>query len=91
INNADGTAGEERTYLTAALGFTYNAWNAAVSGTLKEIDPANGGTTQEEQYQASVGYTFPIGIGFDVAYKRARNAGVDTEVFGTLLSYSLEF
>jgi hypothetical protein len=34
---------------------------------------------------------FPIGIGLDIAYKRARNAGVDTDVFGTMLSYTLEF
>jgi len=26
-----------------------------------------------------------------VAYKRARNAGVDTDIFGTLVSYGLEF
>ncbi len=91
VDDADGIAGEERNYLTAALGFAYGDCNAAISGTFKETDVANGSATQEEQLQVSIGYVFPIGIGLDVAYKRARNAGVDTDVFGTLLSYSLEF
>jgi hypothetical protein len=91
IDDADGTAGQERSYLTAALGFTYGDWNAALSRTFKENKVANGGTTDEEQLQVSVGYVFPNGIGLAAAYKRVRNAGVDTDVFGTLLSYTLEF
>lgn len=91
IDEADGVAGQDRTYLTAALGFTHGDWNAAISGTFKETQVAGGSATQEEQWQASVGYMFSIGVGLDVAYKRARSSGVDTDIFGTLLSYALEF
>lgn len=52
---------------------------------------ADGTETEEEQLQVSAGYALPIGIGLDVAYKRVRNAGVDTDVFGALLAYTLEF
>jgi len=34
---------------------------------------------------------FPIGVTLDLAYKRVRNVGVDTDVFGTLADYTFEF
>lgn len=91
IDDADGTAGEERSYLTMALGFAYGDWNAALTATFKESDAPGVSAVREAQYQISAGYIFPTGIGLDVAYKRARNAGVDTDVLGMLLSYTLEF
>lgn len=91
FNDADGTAGQDRDYLTLALGASYKSWNAAVSGTFKETETRSGVETQEELLQVSAGYAFESGIGLDVAYKRTRNAGVDTDVFGTLLTYGLEF
>ena len=91
FDDADGTQDQDRTYLTAALGFTYGDWNMAFSGTFKETEAADGTETEEEQLQVSAGYMFPIGVGLDLAYKRVRNAGVDTDVFGTLLAYTLEF
>ncbi len=91
FNDADGTAGQDRDYLTLALGFSYHAWNAAISGTFKENETQNGVKTREELMQVSAGYTFSSGLGLDVAYKRTRNAGVDTDVFGTLLTYGYAF
>jgi hypothetical protein len=91
FDDADGTQNQDRTYLTAALGLTYGDWNIAISGTLKETEAADGTKIGEEHFQVSAGYAFPIGIGLDVAYKRVRNAGVDTDVFGTLVTYGLEF
>ena len=91
FDNTDGTDDQDRTYLTAALGFAYGDWNLAFSGTFKETEAADGTETEEEQLQVSAGYTFPIGIGLDIAYKRVRNVGVDTDVFGTLVTYTLEF
>jgi hypothetical protein len=91
FQDADGTADQDRSYVTAALGFTYGDWNAAISGTFKETEAADGTETNEEQLQVSAGYTFPLGIGLEVAYKRVRNAGVDTDVFGSLLTYGIDF
>lgn len=91
LSDAEGTADQDRTYVTAALGLTYGNWNAALSGTFKETEAADGTETNEEQLQVSAGYTWPLGIGLDVAYKRARNAGLDTDVFGTLLTYNVTF
>ena len=91
FDDADGVRGQDRGYLTAALAFGYGDWNMALSGTFKETEAADGTETREQQLQVSAGYAFPIGVGLDLAYKRARNAGVDTDVFGTLLSYGLEF
>jgi hypothetical protein len=91
FDDADGTKNQDRDYLTAALAITDGAWNLALTGTLKNTEAADGTDTEEELLQVSVGYAFPIGISFDVAYKRSRNAGVDTDVVGALLAYTLEF
>ncbi|MFQ5763567.1 MAG: hypothetical protein ACE5GT_01445 [Rhodospirillales bacterium] len=93
FEDADGTPGRTRTYLTAALALTYGNWNLALSGTFKDDEAADGTDTGDEQLQVSAGYVFDVdvGVGLDVAYKRARTAGVDTDVFGTLVSYTLEF
>ena len=91
FGNADGTADQTRHYVTAALALTYQNWNLAFSGTFKETEDAANIEIEEEQIQVSAGYVFPMGISFDLAYKRVRNAGVDTDVFGTLLAYTLEF
>lgn len=91
FNDADGTANQDRDYLTLALGFTYEAWNAALSGTLKENETQSGVEIREELLQVSAGYAFSSGISLDVAYKRVRNDGIDTDMFGTQLTYGYEF
>ena len=91
FDDADGTRDQDRDYLTAALGFTYKDWSLALSATLKETEAADGTETDEEHLQVSAGYTFPIGVGLELGYKHTRNAGTDTDTFGTLLTYELEF
>ncbi|MBT5495072.1 MAG: hypothetical protein HOK54_04965 [Alphaproteobacteria bacterium] len=91
FDDADGTANQDRSYVTTALGFTYGNWNAAIAGTFKETEAADGTDTNEEQFQVSAGYLFPIGVGVDLGYKRARNAGVDTDTVGALVTYGYSF
>ncbi len=47
FDDADGTQDQDRTYLTAALAFTYGDWNMAFSGTFKETEAADGTETDE--------------------------------------------
>ena len=91
FDDADGTKNQDRDYLTAALAITDGTWNLALTGTLKNTEAADGTEIEEELLQVSAGYAFPIGISLDVAYKRSRNAGVDTDVVGALLAYTLVF
>lgn len=91
FHDADGTDGTDRHYLTGGLGLASGPWNVALSGTLKETETAIGLKTNEEQVQVSVGYTFENGLAIDLGWKRARNAGVDTDTFGTLVAYTLAF
>lgn len=91
LDDAGGTAGQEQTYTTVGAGLTYNAWNAALTGTFKSTDPAAGKSVNDEHLQVSAGYAWENGIGLDVAYKRTRTSGVDTDTVGTLLSYGFAF
>jgi hypothetical protein len=91
FNDADGTANQDRSYVTTALGFTYGNWNAAISDTFKGTEAADGTDTNEEQFKVSAGYQFPIGIGVDLGYKRGHNGGVDTDTIGALVTYGYSF
>ena len=91
IQDSGGTKDQENAYFTAALSGSYKQWNAAVSTTLKEAEAPSEATTDTEQYQISAGYAFENGLALDIAYKRARSAGVDTDTAGTLLSYAVSF
>ena len=91
IQDSGGTKDQENAYFTAALSGSYKQWNAAVSTTLKEAEAPSEATTDTEQYQISAGYAFENGLALDIAYKRARSAGVDTDTAGALLSYAVSF
>lgn len=91
IGDAGGTRDQDQRYVTVGIGFGYDAWNAAVSGTFKTTDPAAGSATDEEHLQVSAGYAWSNGLGLDLGYKRTRNGGTDTDTFGTLLTYGFEF
>jgi hypothetical protein len=91
IDNADGTNDQDRFYFTSGAQATYDAWNVALSYTRKETEPSGGTVTNEEQLQISAGYAFDFGLGIDLGWKTARNAGIDTDTFGTLLTYTIEY
>lgn len=91
ISDAGGTRDQDQRYVTVGVGFNYDAWNAALSGTFKNTDPAAGASTKEENLQVSAGYAWSNGIGLDAGYKRTRNGGTDTDTFGTLLTYGFDF
>lgn len=91
IGDASGVRDQDQRYITVGVGFNYDAWNAALSGTFKKTDPATGTSTNEEHLQVSAGYAWSNGLGLDVGYKRTRNGGTDTDTFGTLLTYGFDF
>ncbi|MBT3765126.1 MAG: hypothetical protein HOB79_04120 [Rhodospirillaceae bacterium] len=91
IDNADGTNDQDRYYLTGAAQVSYDAWNIALSYTDKETEPSGGTTTNEAQFKVSAGYVFGFGLGLDLGWTTVRNDGIDTDTFGTKLSYTIEF
>ncbi len=92
FDNAGGTDGEERDYLTGSLLLEYGNWNAAVAYTNRDISAAPGAQDADDfQFQLSAGYAFEIGLSLDVGYKINESANVDTSTVGALLAYSYEF
>ncbi len=90
-SDAGGVVGDDTTYLTATLATTYKKWNLALAWTRKETDSAGGARSNAEQFQASAGYAFASGISVDVGWMTHREDGVDTDTFGGLFAYTLEF
>lgn len=91
LTDADGVDDQDRFYLTGALALTYRNWNLTLAGTRKETEAADGTETNEERFQVSAGYRFDSGIGLDLGWMTNRDAGVDTDTFGTWLTYTYEF
>ena len=92
FDNAGGTDGEERDYLTGSLLVEYGNWNAALAYTNRDTSAAPGAQDADDyQFQVSAGYAFEIGLALDVGYKINETANVDTSTLGALLAYSYEF
>jgi len=86
-----GIAGADRTYLTTALQLGRGPWTLALARTGREIEAAGAATVDDWQVQVSAGYAFAFGLGVDVGWKRLREADVETDTLGLLLSYRYEF
>lgn len=86
-----GAIAEDRDYLTLGLGVTHGPWNFAVSDTIRTIDPAGGGDSDDNQIQVSGGYAFENGLTFDVGYKHLEAGGSDANTLGALLTYTIPF
>ncbi len=89
LRNLDGTD-DEADYYTAGIGIAVGNWNAATSWTGRNID-STADDTNDDLYQASVGYTFSNGMTFDVGYKHTDVSDIDTDTLGGLLTYTYEF
>lgn len=91
VNQQDvgGVAGEDREFLTLAGQAEWNGFNLAVAWTRRETDKA--GDDNDRQIQVSVGYAFDFGLTFDVGWKIAEEANVETRTLGAIATYTIEF
>lgn len=89
-SNAGG-ADEDRDYITLGFGVTHGQWNFAVSDTIRNIDPAGGADSDDNQIQVSGGYEFENGLTFDVGYKHLEDGGNESNTIGALLTYTIPF
>ena len=92
VNQSDaGGADEDRDYITLGFGVTHGPWNFAVSDTIRNIDPAGGADSDDNQIQVSGGYEFENGLTFDVGYRHLDAGGSEANTIGALLTYTIPF
>lgn len=91
VNQQDvgGVAGEDRDFLTLAGQAEWNGFNLAVAWTRRNTDKAI--DESDRQFQVSVGYAFDIGLTFDIGWKIAEEADVQTRTVGAIATYTIEF
>ncbi|MEP3245746.1 MAG: hypothetical protein ABJN40_02985 [Sneathiella sp.] len=93
IDHLNGEGPHDRTYYTSGLGITWKQWNFGTTWTHiendnpEEADEAIDG----DLFQASIGYTFDIGIGIGVGYRLQDEEGEEKHRVGALISYAYEF
>lgn len=87
-DNAGG-AGADRDFLTFAGQAEWRRVNLTLAWTRRDTD--NGVNDDDFQFQVSAGYTFESGIGIEIGWKIAEEAGIDTETVGALATYTVEF
>ena len=86
-----GGADEDRDYVTIGAALTHGPWNFSVSDTIRNIDPAGGADSDDNQIQVSGGYAFENGLTFDVGYKHLEDGGNESNTIGALLTYTIPF
>lgn len=84
-----GGAAAERNFVTIAAQAEWKGANLALAWTGRDTD--NGTSGDDFQFQVSTGYAFDSGIGIDIGWKIAQEAGIDTETVGALATYIVEF
>lgn len=83
-------AGQTRTYVTAAVEIGRDNWSGAAAYTGR-IARGPAGDADDFQVQLSVGYAFASGFAVQIGWKHGREARVDTDTIGVLLSYAFGF
>lgn len=91
FDNFGNEAGVNRTYLTFAAEIGWSAWKAVAAYTGRFADTPGASDDHDFQTQLSLGYEFRSGVAVELGWKRAREAGVDTDTLGLLLSYEFSF
>ncbi len=90
LDNLGGADGDSAQFVTAGIGFEYNAW--AASTTFQHRNTETGSSDVDDYvFDITVGYTFENGIGVAGGWRHAEEDDVDNSGLGILLSYSLEF
>lgn len=89
-SDAGGIA-EDRDYITLGAALLHGPWNFSVSDTIRNIDPAAGADSDDNQFQVSGGYEFENGLTFDVGYKFTDAGNQDANTLGALLTYTIPF
>ncbi len=76
-------------YGTVGAAYSWTAWTASLAYTLREID--GGGNDTDHLIATSLAYAFDFGLGVEVGYKFAEEAGEDSHTVGAVVSYEIEF
>lgn len=90
FKNQDGGP-DDASYATLGAEFTNGPWNAAVSGTIRNIDVSGGSDTKDHLLQASAGYEFENGVSVNVGYKIFRESKIDGHTVGIVLAKEFSF
>jgi predicted porin len=83
--------GADLRYLTVGATYVFGNWNVAAYHALRDDEQPGADAVRDRISQLSFGYRFEFGLGIDVGYARAREAGIDTDILGLLLRYEYEF
>ena len=89
--NAGGLDMQNRDYLTASTLVEYENWNLSAAYTGRFIHNQGAEDFSDYQFQVSAGYSLDFGLEAGVGWKISEEEDVQTQVFGLLLAYVLEF
>ncbi|NKB54841.1 MAG: porin [Alphaproteobacteria bacterium] len=87
--DAAGVADRDIDFLTLAAQAEWNGFNLAVAWTGRRTDAA--ADQDDYQFQVSAGYAFDFGLTFDVGWRIADEADVETRTLGAIVAYTYEF
>jgi opacity protein-like surface antigen len=90
LDNTGGIDGNDSKYLTAGVSLGYGSWSASTSYQSRKTDVA-GTETSDFIADLTIGYAFDFGLELAGGYMIAEDAGVDSQGFGILAAYTIDF
>ncbi|MFQ5467267.1 MAG: hypothetical protein ACE5DS_03940, partial [Kiloniellaceae bacterium] len=89
--NAGGLGNQDRDYVTVSTLVEYRNWNLALAYTGRFIHNDGAEDINDTQFQVSAGYTFDFGLEADIGWRFRDEDRIESQIFGTFLTYTLEF
>jgi len=66
-------------------------WNVSLAYSVREMRLYEGGGARDQRLQVSAGYAFGFGLGIELGWRFAREAGGESQGIGAMLTYEVEF
>ncbi len=76
---------------TQGAALRWRGWNVSLAYSLREMRLYEGGGARDQLLRASAGYEFGFGLGIDLGWHFAREAGGESRGVGAMLTYEVEF
>ena len=91
FSNAEGVENQKRFFGTIGLGVEWHNWNAAISNTWRYTRVSAGTDNDDNHFQISAGYAFDFGLSLDIGWKLTESEKIESQTFGGILAYTIEF
>lgn len=91
VQDFEGTNDDRQYYSVSSVTTIDKKWNLSLGYTARLVAVSGGNDLYDHLFQASGGYKFDNGLKFDAGWLNTEEAGMGTNILGTLVRYDFDF